>query len=84
MPEPPTIKIDSTINLPLIGTIIAAVAVGSMWVSSVNDHLAEMSRLIVSVSHQDERIGEINSKLGQIDLRLKSIELHGGRLTPDT
>jgi len=57
----PQIKIDSTINLPIIGTLLIAVAAGSMWVSTVNNRLDEMSKLIVSVANVSARLDRLQA-----------------------
>lgn len=68
----PQIKIDATINLPLLITILAAVAAASMWVSSVNDHLGNLTKSVAEFSREEERINGIDRKLDELNLMVSS------------
>ena len=55
----PQIKIDGTVNLPMVFTIIIAVAAGSMWVATVNNKLDNMTQLIVNVGNVSARLDKL-------------------------
>lgn len=57
----PQIKIDGTVNLPMVFTIIIAVAAGSMWVATVNNKLDNMTQLIVNVGNVSARLDKLQA-----------------------
>lgn len=57
------LKIDTTINLPVIASVIVAIASAGAWISSVNTRLDKVAELVTHTDATDRRLDALEANL---------------------
>lgn len=63
--NPLHLKFDGTVNLPLLGAVVAVVISGTLWVSSVNHRLDRVAELITAENNNRHDIDIIRDDLAK-------------------
>ena len=57
------LKIDTSINLPLIGSLLIFVAAGSMWVATVNGKLDSLAEVVADQAATRAQIEQLKAEI---------------------
>lgn len=63
MTEENKLKIDTSVNLPLLLTIIGAIAAGSMWVATVNGKLDKLTEVVADQEATRAQIEDLRRQI---------------------
>lgn len=80
MNEAPRVKLDLTVNLPILGGIIAAAIAVGVWVNSVNVKLDSVAEVVKAQTANNDRLDKMEATLAAEILKNRAETLENRRV----
>ncbi len=74
------VRIDMTLNLPMLVSAVVIVAGAGAWGATVTAKLDTVAALVVASARNSEQIAQINTKLATLDARTEASARRGERI----